>query len=210
RESLSAAEVNELLTAYRIPVAEWRVVNNADEAVEAAGQIGYPVVIKVDTGTIEHKSGVGGVAVDIRDGNATRSAVEDMKKRLAVGDLRFLVQKYLPCGKEIIVGAKSEKNLGHLIMFGIGGIYVEVLKDVAFGITPITEYEARDMISSIRSYLLLEGFRGEKGVDREKLVEVLQRASQLVTDLPMIREMDLNPIIAYEDRVFVVDARIRI
>jgi len=210
RESLSAGEVNELLSAYRIPVAEWRVATDADGAVEAASEIGFPVAIKVDTETIEHKSDVGGVAVDLNDSDTTRAAVVDMEKRLAVENPRFFVQKYLPGGREIIIGAKSEEKLGHLIMFGIGGIHVELLKDVAFGVTPITAYEAKDMLSSIRSYPLLDGFRGEQGVDKEKLVNILQRVSQLVTDLPMIREMDLNPIIAYEDRVCVVDARIRI
>ena len=95
-------------------------------------------------------------------------------------------------------------------MFGIGGIYVEILSDIAFGVTPITVFEAKEMLSSIKSYQLLAGFRGDKGVDQEILVEILQRVSQLVTDLPMIQEMDLNPVIAYEDKALVVDARIKI
>ena len=112
--------------------------------------------------------------------------------------------------KEIIIGANKEPGLGHLIMFGLGGIFVELLKDVAFDITPVTKFEAGRMIESIKTYPLIEGFRGDKGADKAKLTEILQRVSQLVSDLPEIGEMDLNPIMAFENEVFVVDARIKI
>jgi acyl-CoA synthetase (NDP forming) len=211
REILSASEVYELLTAYGIPVADWRVAQgNADAAEKAAAEIGFPVVVKADAEAIVHKSDVGGVAVDLKDRDAVRSVVEEMRGRLETGDLRFFVQKYLPGGLEVIIGAKAEKGLGHIIMFGIGGIYVEVLKDVVFKLTPVTTVEAREMFSSIQAAPLLKGVRGEKGVDEEGVIEVIQRLSQLVTELPMIQEMDLNPIIAYEDCVFVVDARISV
>ncbi|MFQ5812399.1 MAG: acetate--CoA ligase family protein [Anaerolineae bacterium] len=210
REILSAAEVYEILDAYGIPVAGWRLANNADEAEKAAAEIGFPVVIKADSETIVHKSDVGGVALDLRDSHAVRSAVEEMEERFGTESLRFFVQKYLPGGMEVIVGAKAEEGLGHLIMFGIGGIYVEILKDVVFKIAPVTTVEAREMLSSIEAAPLPKGVRGEKGVDEEGIIETIQRLSQLVTDLPVIQEMDLNPVVAYEDRVFVVDARISI
>ena len=210
REILSAAEVYELLAAYGIPVADWRIANDAGEAVKAAAEIGFPVVVKADAETIVHKSDVGGVAVNLKDENAVRSAVEEMKKRLEIRDSRFFVQKYLPGGIEVIVGAKAEEGLGHVVMFGIGGIYVEVLKDVVFKLSPVTTVEAREMLSSIQTAPLLKGVRGEKGVDEEGIIEIIQRFSQLVSELPMIQEMDLNPVIAYEDRVFVVDARISV
>jgi acyl-CoA synthetase (NDP forming) len=210
REILSASGVYELLTAYGIPVADWRVANNADEAEKAAAEIGFPVVVKADAETIVHKSDVGGVAVDLRDSDAVRSAVEEMRGRLETGDLRFFVQKYLPGGLEVIIGAKAEKGLGHIIMFGIGGIYVEVLKDVVFKLAPVTTVEAREMLSSIQAAPLLKGVRGEKGVDEAGVIEIIKRLSQLVTELPMIQEMDLNPVIAYKDQAFVVDARISV
>jgi acetyltransferase len=131
-----------------------------------------------------------------------------MERRFEHEDLRFLVQEYLPGGMEIIVGAKAENELGHVLMFGLGGIYVEVLEDVVFKLSPVTAFEAREMLSSIRAAPLLMGVRGEAGVDEKGIVEIIQRLSQLVTDLPMIRELDLNPVIAYNDRVVVVDARI--
>jgi len=210
REILSAAEVYEILTAYGIPTADWRVASNAAEVEKAAAEIGFPVVVKADSESIVHKSDVGGVAVDLKDGNAARSAVEEMRERLEIRDLRFFVQKYLSGGLEVIVGAKAEEELGHLVMFGIGGIYIEILKDVIFKLSPVTAVEAQEMLSSIKTAPLLEGVRGGKGVDKDGIIEIIQRVSQLVTDLPMIQEMDLNPIIAYVDRAFTVDARISV
>ena len=210
REILSATEVYEILAAYKITVADWRMADNAQEAEKAAVEIGFPVVVKADAESIVHKSDMGGVAVNQADGDAVRSAAEEMEKRLNADDLKFFIQKYMPGGKEVIIGAKAEEGLGHLIMFGLGGIYVEVLKDVVFNLTPVTKYEAEEMLSSIKAAPLLKGVRGEKGVYEAGLVETLQRLSQLVTDLPAIQEMDLNPVIAYEDNVFVVDARIAI
>ncbi len=208
RNILSAAEVYDILSAYKIPVANWRIAGNAQEAEKAASEIGFPVVVKADSTTIIHKSDMGGVAVNLKDADAVKSATMEMEKKMAADDLKFFVQKHMPDGLEVIMGAKAEEGLGHLIMFGMGGIYVEVLKDVVFNITPVSASEARDMISSIKMAPLLKGARGQKGVDQKALVEIIQRLSQLVTDLDDIKEMDLNPVIAYEDSVFAVDARI--
>jgi len=210
RNILSAAEVYDILAAYKIPVANWRIAGNVEDAEKAAMEIGFPVVVKADSKTIVHKSDMGGVAVNLKDGDAVKSVVMEMEKKLAADDLKFFIQKHMPEGLEVILGAKAEEGLGHLIMFGMGGIYVEVFKDVVFDITPVSASEAREMISSIKMAPLLEGVRGEKGVDQKALVEIIQRLSQLVTDLDDIEEMDLNPVIAYEDGVFVVDARISI
>ncbi len=199
--------MNGILTAYGIPVAEWRMAKDADEAVKAAQEIGFPVAVKADPEAIVHKSEMGGVAINLMDADAVRQAVEKMSKAHKEPDLKFLVQKYLPGGKEVIVGAKADDEVGHLIMCGLGGIYVEVFKDVAFKLSPVTDVEAEEMLSSLKAAPLLKGVRGEKGVDRKRLIEIIQRVSQLVTDIPEIREMDLNPIIAYEDSIFVVDAR---
>jgi acyl-CoA synthetase (NDP forming) len=209
-KNLSAADIYTLLAAYGIPVAAWRVVDTIEEAEKAAAQIGLPVAVKVDSDTISHKSDLGGVAINLRDNNAVRSAVEEMKKRLGTKGLKFFIQRYLPDGKELIVGAKSEEGLGHLIMFGLGGIYVEILKDVVFKLTPVSTNEAHEMLSSIQAAPLLGGVRGENGIFQAGVIEIIGRLSQLLTDLSEIKEMDLNPIIAYEDQVFVVDARIRI
>jgi len=165
-------------------------------------------VVKADAASVVHKSDMGGVAVNLPDDQSVQTAVEDMQKRLDAPDLKFFVQKYHEGGMEVILGAKAEPGLGHLIMFGMGGIYVEVLKDVVFNLTPVTQFEAAEMLSSIRLSPLLKGVRGQKGVHRAGIVETIQRLSQLVSDLPAIQELDLNPTLAFEDKVVVVDARI--
>ena len=211
RSVLSATDVYTIFEAYGIPVAGWRVVESANDAVLAAEAIGYPVVVKVDCAEIDHKSDMGGVAVNLKDATAVHATVEKMQKQLgSFGKLRYFVQKFLPGGRELIIGAAAERELGHLVMFGLGGIYVEVLKDVAFKIAPVTGVEAREMLAAIKTAALLDGVRGEKGVDKEGIVNLIQRVSQLLTDLPMIQEMDMNPIMAFADGVYAVDGRIRI
>lgn len=208
RKMLAADDVYGILDAYKLPTAGWAVVSTPEEAEKAAADIGFPVVVKADSESIIHKSDMGGVAVNLADAAAVRDAVTQMQAKFTAGDLKFLVQKFTPGGTEVIVGAKAEEGLGHLIMFGMGGIYVEVLQDVVFNLTPLTTVEAEDMLSEIRLAPLLEGVRGQKAVDRAGLQEVLLRLSQLLADLPQIQELDLNPTLAFEDSTCVVDARI--
>jgi acetyltransferase len=207
REVLTAAEVYGILEAYRIPVAPWKVANDTEGVVAAAKAIGYPIVIKADSETIIHKSDVGGVAVNIQDAKEATAVTVKMKQNLNTG-IKFLVQKYLPRGQELIIGAKAVEGVGHVIMFGLGGIFVEILKDVAFAVTPVTDMEALKMIGSIKAAPLIKGFRGEKGINREKITEIIQRISMLGVDFPEIRELDLNPLIASGDEIRVVDGRI--
>ena len=165
-------------------------------------------MVKADAASVVHKSDMGGVAVNLKDGAAVKAAVEKMQQRLDADDLRFFVQQFIPGGMEVILGAKAEKGLGHLIMFGLGGIFVEVLKDVVFNLTPVTDTEADEMLAGIKGAPLLDGVRGQAGVDKAALKSLICRLSRLVSDLPAIREMDLNPVMAFEDGVFAVDARI--
>ena len=210
RTNLSADQVYKILSAYKIPLADWRLVNSAEEAEKAAAEIGYPVVVKADAASILHKSDMGGVAVNLQEGDAVRKAVQRMEKNLSADGLRFFIQKYHPGGLELIMGAKAEEGLGHIIMFGLGGIYVEIMKDVVFNLAPVNSAEADEMLSSIKGAALLRGVRGQKGVDQAQLIEIIQRLSLLVSDLPEIQEMDLNPLMAFEESVYVVDARISI
>ena len=210
RTNLSAEDVYGLLAAYGIPVADYRIAADAGEAVKASAEIGFPVVVKADAADIVHKSDMGGVAVNLPDEAAVKAAVENMQAELSAEDLRFFIQKFVPGGLEIIMGAKAEEGLGHMIMFGLGGVYVEIMKDVVFNLTPVTGEEAEEMLSEIKGAALLTGVRGQPGVDRMALKEIIQRLSQLVSDLPAIQEMDLNPILAFEDKAIVVDARISI
>jgi acyl-CoA synthetase (NDP forming) len=208
RKSLAAAEVYSILEAYKIPVAKWKLAATPAEAAEAAAKIGFPVVVKAEAASVVHKSDMGGVALDLSSANAVKTAAAQMRKAITAADLRFFVQKFLPDGLELIMGAKAEEGLGHAVVFGLGGIYVEVMQDVVFSLTPVSAAEAREMLAAIKGAPLLQGVRGQKGVDQDRLTEILQRLSQLLTDLPEIQEMDLNPIKAFADKVFVVDARI--
>ena len=150
---------------------------------------------------------MGGVAVNLKNSGEIQAAVEKMKTALG-GGMKFLVQKFLKPGRELIIGAKASEGTGHILMFGLGGIFVEVLKDVAFAISPVSDTEAMEMISSIKASALIDGFRGEKGINREKATEVIQRVSMLCADFPAIRELDLNPLFAIDDAICAVDARI--
>jgi acetyltransferase len=210
RSDLSAAEVYGILEAYGIPAADWRIAADAAEAEKAAAEIGFPVVVKADAASVVHKSDLGGVALNLADAAAVRAACDGMRRAITAADLRFFVQRYIAGGLELIMGAKAEEGLGHAVMFGLGGVYVEVMKDVVFGLTPVTDAEAREMLAAIQMAPLLAGVRGRPGVDREALVDMIQRLSQLLGDLPGIAEMDLNPVLAFEDRAVVVDARIRL
>jgi acetyltransferase len=210
RTSLTAAEVYGILEAYKVPVARWKIVATAAEAVEVAAKIGFPVVVKADAESVVHKSDMGGVALNLSSASAVKQAATQMKKAITAPDLRFFVQKFLPGGLELIMGAKAEEGLGHAVVFGLGGIHVEVMKDVAFNLTPVSAPEARQMLAHIKAAPLLRGVRGQKGVNQDRLVEILQRLSQLLSDLPEIQEMDLNPVMAFADKVFVVDARINL
>ncbi len=207
REVLTATEVYGILEAYRIPVAKWKVVHDKNAVISAAGEIGYPVVIKADSEVIIHKSDVGGVAINIQNASEASEVVETMHKNLGDG-INFFVQKFLPKGRELIIGAKAVEGVGHIIMFGLGGIFVEVLKDVSFSISPVSDVEAVEMIGTIKAAKLIDGFRGEKGINKEKTVEIIQRISMLVTDFPDIKELDLNPLFAIGDEITAVDARI--
>ncbi len=210
RIMLSSAEVYELLGAYRIPAAPWKVAQTPAEAVDAAKKLGFPVVVKVDSAAIIHKSDVGGVAVDLQTDKAVMDAATAMTGKFGAKGLGFLVQKFIKGEREVIIGAKAEPGLGHVIMFGLGGVLVELLKDVSFEITPVSKIEAEDMLRSIKSYPVLAGYRGAKGVDQAMLVEIIRRISQLTIDVPAIREMDLNPILSTQNGLYAVDARILI
>ena len=204
---LSAVEVYSVLEAFRIPVAPWQVATSPEEVISAATEIGYSVVIKADSEKIIHKSDVGGVAVNIRNDDEAKKAAEEMFGKLG-HEIKFFVQKYMPGGIELIIGAKSENGVGHLIMFGLGGIFVEILKDVAFTISPATDSEAEEMMNSLKAAPLINGFRGDKGINRDKAAEIIQRVSMLVSDFPEIMELDLNPLIASGENIYSVDARI--
>ena len=207
---LPAESVYTIFETYGIPVAGWRIVKNVEDACKAARVIGFPVVVKAESAEIVHKSDKGGVSINLKNEDDVIRAIEKMQNAFGISGLKFLVQKFMPGGKELIAGVSTKKGLGHMVMFGMGGIYVEVLKDVVFKLTPVTDVESREMLSAIKSAKILDGVRGEKGIDKDGVADILQRVSAMVTDFPAILEMDMNPIMAFENNVFVVDGRIKI
>jgi acetyltransferase len=217
RPHLSDLEVLQVLEAYGIPVARSTVGCSLEEVKEGAKQMGYPVVLKVMSKEIIHKSDIGGVAVDIRSDGELEKAYEEMragiKEREISGDgLCFAVQEMISGGREAILGLNFVPNFGHLVMFGLGGIYVEAFKDVCFRISPLSDRDAKEMTEGIRGYPILKGIRGEKSVAFEKITESLMRLSQLAQDFPEILELDINPFMTFPDpdRCRSVDARIQI
>jgi len=206
----------EVLRHYGFPTVPYRLARNADEAVAAAGEIGYPVVLKIASPDVLHKTDVGGVQLNLADEAAVREAYNGMMAKVheklgtELDIWGALVQKMLPPGKEIILGATRNPQFGPLLMFGLGGIYTEVLKDVSFRLAPLRENVAGEMIRDIRSYRLLEGVRGERPSDIEAIGECLMRLSQLLTDHPQIQELDINPLIVYPhgSGAMAADARI--
>jgi acetyl coenzyme A synthetase (ADP forming)-like protein len=215
RAALHEDEALAALAAYGVPVVPHRVASGVDEAVAAADALGYPVVVKVLSPDIVHKSDVGGVRLDLRDAADVRRAVQEMGDAIAgaqpTAHVRgWLVAAHLGGGKETIVGMSADPAFGPVLMFGLGGIYVEALGDVAFRLQPLSAADARDMMDSLRGRGLLEGIRGEEAVDREALVEIVQRVSQLVGEHPAIAELDINPLLAFADDARAVDARMRL
>jgi len=214
---LSAKEISELLVCYGIRTVETLVAETAAEAAALALRIGFPVVVKLNSSTIVHKTDVGGVILDLSSENDVKKAFADIQARLTeIGREHEMkgvtVQRMVKGGVEAIVGVTQDPSFGPLIMFGLGGIYAELLKDVALRLHPLTDFDARELMSSIRMAKLLEGFRGSLPSDTQALEDLLLRLSVLVEDIPEIAELDLNPVkvMPQGEGYWVVDARIMV
>ncbi len=216
RRFLPEPEAHEVLHAYGFPTLHSALARDEAEAVRAAQEIGFPVVMKIVSPQVLHKVDVGGVKLNLQSEAEVQAAYRDLiqKIRTARGpDLDIwgvLVQEMVKGGKETILGMKRDPHFGPLLMFGLGGIYVEVFKDVTFRIAPIRQLSARRMIEQVKGSKILKGFRGEPPSDIHAIEECLERLSQLVLDFPEIEEMDINPLIVLSKGARVVDARILI
>jgi 4-hydroxybutyryl-CoA synthetase (ADP-forming) len=217
RTNLLEEEGLEILSAYGFPLPKSILAKTEDEAVESANKIGYPTVMKIASPQIVHKSDAGGVKVNLSSDKEVRDAfkviVDNAKKYDSKAEIKgVLIVEMVKGGKEMIIGSKLEPGFGPVVMLGMGGIYVEILKDVTFRLAPFTDQEANDMISSIKTKKLLEGVRGEKPSDVEKLSECIQRLSQLVTDFREIKELDMNPVLVMQkgEGCKILDVRIGI
>jgi acyl-CoA synthetase (NDP forming) len=201
-----------LCREYGIPVAPWAVADDPDGAAEAADGLGYPVVLKALSARVLHKSDVGGVVLGLNDGAAVRREAEAMRARVLsqvpdATDLRFLVQRMVSGGVEVILGGRQDPSFGPVVMFGLGGIFVEVFGDVAFRVAPLTRADAEEMIAEVRGRALLEGARGRPPADREALIGAVLAFSRLLVENPDIAEIEINPLLALPEGVVAVDAR---
>jgi acetyltransferase len=209
---LPQADVFGLLECYGIPIAKVVRVESKDELKIQSKKLTYPLVLKVDSEEVVHKSDAGGVILGLLDEASLMDAFDEMAGKFAEYKPGYILQEHLSEGKEVIIGTVGNEGLGSTIMFGLGGVFVETLKDVQFRLAPLSQQDAHEMISSIKGYPILKGMRGEKAVDINKIAETLMRLSQLTSDFPEIEEMDLNPIFAFDEGkgVAVVDARLKI
>jgi len=218
RSQLTAAEALRLLECYGIPVASSYVAASLEQLAEGAKAVHYPVVLKALAPELVHKTEVGGVALDLRTPEELLAAAQRITEAVGrtapslAGGLGFLVQEYVRGGREVIVGMIQDPKFGPLVMFGLGGIYVETVKDVVFRVPPLTDLDAQEMLRQIRGYRLLEGVRGEPPVDFAGLAEILERFSQMIADLPQIAEIEINPFAVFpQAKDFrAVDARVRL
>jgi acetyltransferase len=212
-EAIVGEPALEILKAYGIQVAEYQNASTVKEAVAIAQSISYPVVMKIATPEILHKTEAGGVIVDLRSDSEVRQAFNELKNRVEKlkkkGHFSVVVQQMISGAVETVIGMTTDPSFGPLMMIGLGGIYVEVMKDVAFRINPLTDQGAKEMIESLRSYPLLTGFRGSPPVHLATLKETLLRLSQLVKDFDCFIEIDINPFIVSPDKknCKAVDAR---
>jgi len=213
RKILLEPEAKAICMDYGINVTKFNVAKTAEEAVKFAEKIKYPVVLKIVSQDVIHKSDAGGVIINLKTKEDVQAAyariLENVRKYKA--DARItgvLVQEMAAQATEVIIGSIKDPQFGQTLMFGLGGIFVELLKDVTFRVAPITEQEAAEMIVAVKAYPLLNGYRNTPAADVKALVNLLMCVSNLVMDHPEIKELDLNPVMAYEKGATTVDARI--
>lgn len=216
-EFLDVAEIAEILEAYGIPFCNMAVCKSLPEVLRASANMTFPLALKISSKEVSHKTEVGVVKLNLRSRQdleaAYQSIVDSLKEKgLSLEGVSFILQEMVSGGKEVILGLNSVRDFGTLVMFGLGGAYVEVFQDVAFRIAPLSDMDADEMIQEIKGYPILGGVRGEKAVDLEFIKEALLRLSQLAQDVPEIVEMDINPLMVFPERGRCkgVDARIRL
>jgi acetate---CoA ligase (ADP-forming) subunit beta len=213
RKALLEPEAKAICVEYGIPVTKFKVASNEKDAAKFADEIGYPVVLKIVSEDIIHKSDAGGVIVNLKNNSEVAAAylkiIENAKRYKPDAKIAgVLVQEMAPQSTEVIVGAIKDPQFGQTVMFGLGGIFVEILKDVNFRIAPLTTEDAEEMITELKAYPLLKGFRNTPPADINALISILCSTSRLIMEHPEIKELDLNPVMAYKSGAKTVDARI--
>ena len=213
RAALTEIESKELMKMAGIPVAESRLARSKNEAAAFSRELGFPVVMKIVSPDVIHKSDSGGVKLNIRNATEAGKAYVDIVSSVKshhpqANILGVSVQKMAPAGTEVIIGMTRDPQFGPVIMFGLGGVMVEVMKDVSFRIVPLSPKDAAEMITEIKGYPLLTGYPGSKPVDIKCLEEILAKVSIFAARNPQVKEIDLNPVIVYPEKAIAVDSRI--
>jgi len=213
RTLLSEVEAKDILRSAGIPVVPTVLARTRREAVSVAKSIGFPVVLKVASSQVIHKTDVGGVKLDVRNASQVEAAFKEIMSsvRSEMPEVRIdgvSVQQMARPGTEVIIGMSKDPQFGPVMMFGLGGILVELLKDVSFRIVPLTKRDASEMVREVKGYPLLQGYRGREGVNINLLEDLIVKVAAFVDKTPDIKELDLNPVIAYKDGAVVVDARV--
>ena len=213
RSILTEFESKRILKQIGVPVVETRLAMNQKEAVSISQKIGFPVVLKVTSPDVVHKTDSGGVKLGLINASEVKKAYDDILKSVKKKYPRALihgisVQKMAPPGTEVIIGTSKDPQFGPVIMFGLGGIFVEVLKDVSFRVIPVGRKDAQEMIQEIKGFPLLQGYRGKEPANIPALIGMILKISKFINDNPQIRELELNPVFAYKDKALAVDARI--
>jgi len=213
RTVLNEVEAKQLLKKAGVDVVETRLAASKEEAISISQELGFPVALKIASPDIVHKSDAGGVRLGLGTADDVGKAYDDIlakvkKKHPGARIQGVAVQKMARPGLEVIIGMSRDEQFGPVLMFGLGGVLVEVLKDVSFRLVPLTERDAAEMVREIKGYPLLEGYRGQEAVDVSYLEELLLKVSAFVEDNPAISQLDLNPIFAYSDGALAVDARV--
>ena len=202
-----------LLEAYGIPLVPANIAENEDDAIRVANEIGYPVVTKINSPDILHKSDLGGIRLDLNDAASVRQAYQEMISTVQtkMPNARIegvLIEATAPKGQEVIIGMKRDPGFGPVMMFGLGGIFVELFKDVSFRVSPLTRNDAYDMIQSTRAGKLLTGYRGQKPADLDAVVDTILRLSQLALNFEEIEEIEINPLLVMEKGCLALDGRV--
>jgi acyl-CoA synthetase (NDP forming) len=213
RNSLPEHEAEELVKQYKIPVARGSIATTETQAAAVAKSLGFPVVMKIVSPDILHKTDAGGVRVDIRSYSELKQAYKQIRRnaRRANSKARIegvYVQKMAPKSQEFVVGALRDPQFGPTVMFGLGGIYVEIFKDVSFRLTPVSEEDVSSMMKEIKSAKLLTGFRGSKPLDVNSTASVIRAVGRIMTNFPAIESIDINPLFIYHKGVMATDVRI--
>jgi acyl-CoA synthetase (NDP forming) len=213
RSILTEFESKRILKQIGVPVVETRLARNQKEAVSISQRIGFPVVLKIISPDVVHKTDSGGVKLGLKNASEVKKAYDDILRSVKKKHPRALihgisVQKMVPPGTEVIIGTSKDPQFGPVIMFGLGGVFVEVLKDVSFRVIPVGRRDAQEMIQETKGFPLLQAFRGKEPANISALVGMILKISKWINENPQIREMELNPVLAYKDKALAVDARI--